>query len=491
MTNDSVGEGRALPWLIQGGMGIAVSHWPLARSVSLAGQLGVVSGTAIETVFVRRLQDHGVDDGLRAVLEKFPDQSIVEAVLARYTKPRRPGSKTPYRAVPMLTHRTVHATQDLLVLASYAEVAQAKAGHDGLVGINLLTKVQIPTVPTLFGAMLAGVDYVVMGAGIPVHIPGVLDQLSRGSLVEMALEVVGEAPKELVPVLRFDPARFAADFPLHRPEFLGIVSSHVLANALVKRSSGAVNGFVVEGPTAGGHNAPPRGPLVLDEAGEPIYGERDQVDFAAMRKIGLPFWIAGGITSSLQVRQALELGAVGVQVGTLFAYCQESGMEDGLRRRVMDQVRHGGVRVKTSVRASSTGYPFKVAKVPDTLSEEKVYDERPRICDLGYLRDAYIKSDGAVGYRCPSEPVTQFVKKGGDLEETGERTCLCNALMSAAGFPQTRQHGYQEPPIVTSGDSINEIAPLLTDREDYSAVDVIEYLQVDPRDARSFEAQPG
>ena len=45
------------PWLIQGGMGIAVSGWRLASTVARAGQLGVVSGTGIDNVFVRRLQD--------------------------------------------------------------------------------------------------------------------------------------------------------------------------------------------------------------------------------------------------------------------------------------------------------------------------------------------------------------------------------------------------------------------------------------------------
>ena len=44
------------PIIIQGGMGVAVSDWKLARAVSKTGQLGVVSGTAIDTVLVRRLQ---------------------------------------------------------------------------------------------------------------------------------------------------------------------------------------------------------------------------------------------------------------------------------------------------------------------------------------------------------------------------------------------------------------------------------------------------
>ena len=70
---------EVIPWLIQGGMGIAISDWRLARAVSRTGQLGVVSGTAIDNVFVRRLQDRGVDEELRSVLERFPVASIVEA----------------------------------------------------------------------------------------------------------------------------------------------------------------------------------------------------------------------------------------------------------------------------------------------------------------------------------------------------------------------------------------------------------------------------
>ncbi len=68
--------------------------------------------------------------------------------------------------------------------------------------------------------------------------------------------------------------------PLTRPKFIAIVSSNTLATTMLKRANGRVDGFVVEGPTAGGHNAPPRGKLQFDEAGEAIYGERDKVDLA-------------------------------------------------------------------------------------------------------------------------------------------------------------------------------------------------------------------
>jgi nitronate monooxygenase len=474
-------SGRSLPWLIQGGMGIAISHWPLARRVAMSGQLGVVSGTGIETVFVRRLQDHGVDEGLQRVLDAFPLQSVVHDVLAKYAKSKRvPG--TPYRAVPMLTHRNVQSAHDLLVLASFVEVALAKSGHDGVIGINLLTKVQIPTVPTLFGAMLADVDYVLMGAGIPAHIPGILDRLVLGEVIETSLVMDGSPEKDQVPTLRFDPQRFLSSHVLARPYFLAIVSSHVLASALTKRSTGTVEGFVVESPIAGGHNAPPRGALSLDGVGNPIYGERDQVDFAVMRDLGAPFWLAGGVTTPAHVREALEVGATGVQVGTLFAYCRESGMSAELKQSVIAGARTGTLTVKTSTRASSTGYPFKVAVIDGTLSDEQVYADRHRICDLGYLREAYVKDDGSVGYRCPSEPVDIYVSKGGERDDTIERTCLCNALMATAGFAQIRKKGEDEPAIVTSGDCINEIAPLLVDRESYGALDVIAFLEPGLRD---------
>ena len=195
-----------IPWLIQGGMGVAISGWPLARAVASAGQLGVVSGTSIDNVFVRRLQDDGIDDTLKEVLERFPLTSVVEYVVARFANKRRQPNE-PYRTLTMLTHREVQLSQDLLVLASFVEVALAKHGHSGRVGINLLTKVQIPTLATLYGAMLADVDYVMMGAGVPTHIPGVLEQLAHGEPVEQVLTTVGSVTPATAPVLHFDPSR--------------------------------------------------------------------------------------------------------------------------------------------------------------------------------------------------------------------------------------------------------------------------------------------
>jgi nitronate monooxygenase len=466
-----------LPWLIQGGMGIAISGWPLARAVASMGQLGVVSGTAIDNVFVRRLQDHGIDDELQYAFDSFPAQNIVNDIVGKYGPIRRTGS-SPYRGLPALTLESKGRAIDAIVLATFVEVTLAKMGHRGVVGINLLTKVQLPTAATLYGAILAGVDYVLMGAGVPTHIPGVLELLTRGERVTLPLNVTGASSDDPVSSLHFDPTAYGQSRELRRPRFVGIISSHVLASALVKRSNGPVDGFVVERPTAGGHNAPPRGAFVVDAEGNPQYGERDVVDFEVLAGLGKPYWIGGGITSAADVRKAFSLGASGVQVGTLFAYCDESGMDPALRRRVLETLRTGSMNVQTSLRASSTGYPFKVASVLGTVSDRTVYAGRARKCDLGYLREAYLKPNGSLGYRCTAEPVDAFIRKGGALEDTVGRSCLCNGLMSTCGLGQYRLDRRREPPIVTSGDAINDIRELLVDRENYRAGDVIARLSV-------------
>lgn len=477
MTQTSVVPEARVPWLIQGGMGIAISGWALARAVASAGQLGVVSGTAIDNVFVRRLQQDGVDTELQAVLDQFPLQSVVDEVLGSFASRQRSASE-PFRTLPMLTHRSPDRSIDIVVLSSFVEVALAKLGHDGAVGINLLTKVQIPTASTLFGAILAGVDYVVMGAGVPTHIPGVLQRLSLGESVDLPLSVTGASSDDPATSLHFDPSRYLDSRTLTRPRFLGIVSSHVLANALAKRSNGPVDGFVLERPVAGGHNAPPRGDFAVDVDGNPVYGLRDVVDFEVLRNLNVPFWIGGGIASREDVKDAISLGASGVQVGTLFAYCDESGMDPVLRREVLDTLRVASVDVRTSLRASSTGYPFKVASVKGTISDPEVYDDRTRKCDLGYLREPYVRLDGSVSYRCAAEPISAYVRKGGSSQVTVDVACLCNGLMATCGLGQVRSDGRRESAIVTSGDRIGDVRQLLHGRDSYSASDVIAHLDV-------------
>ncbi len=468
-----------LPVLIQGGMGVGVSAWPLARAVAQCGQLGVVSGTGLDVVLIRRLQDGDPGGHVRRAMAAFPMPEIADRILSRYFLPegRRPGQ--PYRGRPLPRLPLQREFAQLCVVANFVEVYLAREGHDGQIGINFMEKLQLPLLPSLYGAMLAGVDWVLVGAGIPWHLPEVIDRFVDGMGAELPIDVVGAENGAFC--VRFDPAEVLDGFTrlLPRPRFLPIISSAVLANMLLRRARGTIDGFVVEGPTAGGHNAPPRGRLKLNDRGEPVYGPRDDVDLAAMRRIGLPFWLAGSYGSPERVAAALEEGAAGVQVGTLFAYCVESGLDPSLRRAVLEAAVRGEADCHTDPFASPTGFPFKIVQLPGTLAEEPIYRGRRRVCDLGYLRQAYVREDGSVGWRCPAEPIEQYVRKGGDRQRAEQAKCLCNALMANIGLAQRRKDGAVEPPLLTSGDAVRELHKLLaavTGGLDYTARDVVTYL---------------
>jgi NAD(P)H-dependent flavin oxidoreductase YrpB (nitropropane dioxygenase family) len=232
---------------------------------------------------------------------------------------------------------------------------------------------------------------------------------------------------------------------------------------------------VVEGVSAGGHNAPPRGEPQFNARGEPIYGPRDEVNLAAIRDLGLPFWLAGSRAD--QLKEALELGAAGVQVGTPFAFCEESGLTPEIKRSVLDRCATHEISLLTDPRASPTGMPFKVVDVPATVSDPAIYEQRTRKCDLGYLRQPYLKPDGSVGYRCPAEPVEDYVRKGGNREDTKDRKCLCNGLTATIGLGQTTGSAAEEPAIVTAGDSIRELHHLLpAGVRSYRAADVLQFI---------------
>ncbi len=464
-----------LPQIIQGGMGVGISNWRLANAVSRQGQLGVVSGTALDQILTRRLQDGDPGGHMRRGLDAFPMRGMAERIWSKYYIEGGKPERQAYAELPQHLLDSPRELLELCIVANFVEVYLAREGHSHPVGINYLEKIQIPHLPSLYGAMLAGVTVVLMGAGIPLKIPGVLDQLARHQSATYPLHVTGAESGDDFTV-KFDPSMFLEGpmAPLTRPSFLAIVSSDVLALTLQRKANGRVDGFIVEGPTAGGHNAPPRGKLQISAEGEPVYGDRDRVDLVKLGALGLPFWLAGGYGSAEKLRDALALGAAGIQVGTAFAFCAESGMRSDYRTSLLQRVKAGEVRVFTDPLASPTGFPFKVADVETSLSDPEVYAARPRICDLGYLREPYRQDDGQIGWRCPAEPANVYASKGGDVADTAGRKCICNALIATAGHPQIRAGRLVEPGIVTSGDDLPSVLEFLpANGVDYSAADVI------------------
>lgn len=472
------------PVLITGGMGVRISWWRLARIVSIMQGLGVVSGTALEVVHARTLQDGDPEGQLRrAYAELARRHPALAAPIARLLEKyfidggRRP--EAPYRPVPVWRlDRIEEATrgsdtfwqpslelQVLTVAANFAEVWLAKEGHAGRVGINYLRKIERPLPWAIYGAMLAGVDYVVVGAGSPPEIPGMISRLASHEPTALALKVFGATSASGTFSVLNRPRAFMGDPgpALPKPKFLAIVASFDLARALAQDPATRPYGFVIEGPEAGGHSAPPA-KRSFDARGRTVlhYTDSDRADIGAIASLGLPFWLAGSYASPERLREARTLGAAGIQVGTIAALSGQSGMSPPLRRKLLELAAKGELSVSADGTVSPTGFPFKVARVPGTLSEESVYLGRKRLCDVAQLQSAYLTPEGRLEFRCPAEPVADFVRKGGREKNTEGRVCLCNGLLATGGLAQVRPDGYVEPPIVTLGEDLESVRKLLS-----------------------------
>jgi nitronate monooxygenase len=445
-------------------MGAGVSDWRLARAVAAAGQMGVVSGTALDTILIRRLQDGDPDGAMRRALQAFPYPEMAGRIMEEWYIEGGKAPEAAYRLKPLPEAGMNRLDEELMIVACFAEVHLAKEGHDGLIGINLLEKIQLPTLPSLFGAMLAGVDVVIMGGGIPLAIPGILDEMAELRPVELKLHVLG-AERSHDHRIEFHPGTHvsATQERLKRPCFFPVVSSETLAKTFVRKASGHVDGLIVEHYSAGGHNAPPR----RDGA----YSERDLCAVEKVAALSLPFWLAGSYASPKRLQEAKALGAEGVQVGSAFACSAESGIAAEIKKEIIDQYRSGQLDVITDFRASPTDYPFKRVEVQANNGVDAC-----RACDLGYLRHIFEKEDGSLGYRCPAAPRKSYLAKGGKAEDCEGRRCLCNGLLATIGMGQVRR-GRRVQPLVTLGDDLGFLDRVKRGESTMpTAQDVIDYL---------------
>ena len=486
--------------LIQGGMGVYVSNWRLAKAVAMEQPgitAGTVSGTGLDVVYVRLLQLGDPGGHVRRALAAFDAQfgvAIGQKVFDRYFIG---GGKAPtahFKNAPKQTVRAQDGSDviplpgqpaasviltldeeivELLIFTGFAEAWLAKEGHAGNIFINFLLKIELPLIYTMYGAMLAGVDGVIVGAGNPEGLPAICSRLARHEAVTNDLSVLYREAGEAFNV-PFDPRRVAdgklAQNPLRRPAFLAIVSLENLVKALAQSPSEAPDGFIIEHHTAGGHNAGPQGPLKKDEKGQPIYGAEDEPDLQAIRQVGLPFWLAGGYGSREKLQRALAAGATGVQVGSVFALAQESGMKSTYRSAILSELKKGtddAALVQTTL-VSPTGFPFKVVQLSGTLADDTVYTARRRVCDIGLLQQRGLSKPAADGtrrlfQRCPAAPLEDFVSKRGLPINTEDRRCLCNGLLACVGLGQVgTQVGElaEEPAIVTLGNHLDGIRRL-------------------------------
>jgi NAD(P)H-dependent flavin oxidoreductase YrpB (nitropropane dioxygenase family) len=447
---------EGMPRLIQAGMGVHISSARLANATARLGALGVVSSAGLRHTVIEEVRSGDAD--VIATARTFPFPNYVEELLAfapggakhRHEAPLDvPGAKADY-------------PRRLSTIAAYVEVLRAKAGHNGKVGINVMWKCALTVLPSIYGAMLAGVDALLCGAGVPMEVPDIVAKLRAGEDLSYT-PLTGGTSHVHLKIAQDNPAPLLSKFA--PPKLLPILSNFAFPKRLLdtwEKNYGATPfAFVLENHAAGGHNAPPRN--------KSEFTQQDDLEsyFDKVVALGVPVYVAGDCRNGGtrdDYEYWLSRGAYGLQVGSRFALCTDSGMRAELREKIIASNRDGQTRIETSPRFSPTGYPLKFADLEGTLADPEIANSRRRICNRGYLLQSHFtqNEDGTQTetYLCPAMPAGQYTRAGGDEADLDGRICLCNALFSTAGF-----YTDKEPPLVTLGLSGRLVTQTLSARQ--------------------------
>ncbi len=175
------------------------------------------------------------------------------------------------------------------------DIARAKEQTDGVIGVNIMVAL------TDFDALAkaadeAGADVIFAGAGLPLTLPASVRRDSKTALVP-------------------------------------IVSSAKAAKLLVKwwqdKYDRTPDGFVVEGPMAGGHLG-----FKPEQVFDPAYALDNLVTdvLTVAKPLGIPVIAAGGLFTGQDVKRVLDLGASGAQLGTRFVATSECDAPDEFKQ---------------------------------------------------------------------------------------------------------------------------------------------------------------
>jgi nitronate monooxygenase len=318
--------------IIQGGMGVGVSLYPLAKAVAQEGGLGIVSSACLDRLVSKRTG------------KKFDSYE-----------------------------------------AAYEEVSLSKVAG-GFVGINIMAALGRDYNKSVTGALDAGADAIISGAGLPLNLPAI------------------QPPKDtaLIPIV--SSAR-ALDIICKKWEKLGYRPDAV----------------VLEGPLAGGHLGFRMDQVDLES--NLLETLLPQVKDRAVKCGDFPVIVAGGIYSHEDIVKFMSLGADGVQMGTRFLATEESSATDAYKQAVVSAKQEDIVVAHRP--GSPCGLPFRVIK-QSPMYQSSLKRLRTPKCDKGYvlLKD----SEGAFTI-CPAK------------DDNENYFCICNGLLSSSGYNSDKEEG--------------------------------------------------
>lgn len=325
------GKTAGLP-IVQGGMGVGVSLAPLARAVAREGGIGLLSSACLDRLVSKRLG------------------------------------------------RKVNAYE-----AMREEIALAKS-EGGLAGVNIMCAIVRDYEDSVKGAIDAGADLIVCGAGLPLTLPSI--KPPGGT----ALVPIVSSPRALELICK-------------KWERLGY------------RPDAAV----LEGPLAGGHLGFRMDQLDLEENRlENLLGP---VKDTAAKYGGFPVIVAGGVYTAGDIRRFLAMGADGVQMGTRFLATEESSASPAYKQAVIDA---GAEDILVAFNPGSPcGLPFRVIRQSPMFVSALGRRRQPK-CDKGYV---LMKDAEGRFTRCQAK------------EDNLSSFCICNGLLSSGGYNPEEEEG--------------------------------------------------
>ena len=188
------------------------------------------------------------------------------------------------------------------------EILKARALTTGIIGVNIMVAL------TTFSQMVRTAienraDIIFAGAGLPTELPR--------HLLELCETKKQEFKTKLVPIV--SSARAAT----------------ILAKKWLARCNYLPDAFVVEGPKAGGHlGFKPENIQNLEHALENLVPQVVEAvkPFEDQTGRAVPVIAAGGVYTGADIRQFLDLGAAGVQMGTRFVATHECDADERFKQ---------------------------------------------------------------------------------------------------------------------------------------------------------------
>ncbi len=342
-------KGKTIPVpIIQGGMGVGVSLFPLAKAVAKEGGIGIVSSACLDRLTSRR------------------------------------------------TGKKLNSYE-----AAFDEVSQAREGG-GFAGINIMCALARDYSDSVKGALDAGADVIISGAGLPLTLPAI------------------QNPKEtaLIPIV--SSAR-ALEIICKKWEKLGYRPDAV----------------VLEGPLAGGHLGFKMEQVDLES--NRLENLLPPVKDMAKKYGDFPVIVAGGIYTHEDIAVFMKAGANGVQMGTRFLATEESSASPDYKRSVIDA---GDEDIIVAFDPGSPcGLPFRIIKQSPMYVSTLSRKRKPK-CDKGYVLQK--DSEGKFSV-CPAK------------ESNEHHFCICNGLLSSAGY-----NADKEEPLYTVGTNASRVDKIMS-----------------------------